>query len=493
MLYDVVIIGAGVVGSALFRELSRYQLSTLLIEKENDVALGSSRANSAIVHAGYDPPTGSFMARFNVEGNRIYPKLCQDLSVPFRANGSMIVALTEADLSHLEKLYENGVKNNVEGLEIVSAQAVKNLEPNLKDDICGALLAPTGGIVDSYEFTTALAENGAVNGGEVLLNSEVVSIQKRGTEGEILEDKNKDGFFEIGLRNGKCVKARFLVNAAGIYSDFVQGLIGKKRFTVTPRKGEYYILDKKQGNLVDRTIFMCPSKLGKGVLISPTVHGNLLVGPDAQDGNDKDDFSTTRQGLDFVKQTSRLLSDKVDFSDSIRNFAGLRALPDGKDFIIEVDPDVSGLINLAGIKSPGLTSAPAIANYAVDLLANSGLDLHEKKVFIPNREVIRFSALSDVEKVEVIAKDPLFGRVVCRCEQVTEGEIVEAIRRPLGARTLDGVKRRCRPGAGRCQGGFCYPKVLEILARETGLPEASIEKDKSGSYVLLGCTKVVPE
>ncbi len=493
MLYDVVIIGAGVVGSALFRELSRYQLSTLLIEKENDVALGSSRANSAIVHAGYDPPTGSFMARFNVEGNRIYPKLCQDLSVPFQANGSMIVALTEADLSHLEKLYENGVKNNVEGLEIVSAQAVKNLEPNLKDDICGALLAPTGGIVDSYEFTTALAENGAVNGGEVLLNSEVVSIQKRGTEGEILEDKNKDGFFEIGLRNGKCVKARFLVNAAGIYSDFVQGLIGKKRFTVTPRKGEYYILDKKQGNLVDRTIFMCPSKLGKGVLISPTVHGNLLVGPDAQDGNDKDDFSTTRQGLDFVKQTSRLLSDKVDFSDSIRNFAGLRALPDGKDFIIEVDPDVSGLINLAGIKSPGLTSAPAIANYAVDLLANSGLDLHEKKVFIPNREVIRFSALSDVEKAEVIAKDPLFGRVVCRCEQVTEGEIVEAIRRPLGARTLDGVKRRCRPGAGRCQGGFCYPKVLEILARETGLPEASIEKDKSGSYVLLGCTKVVPE
>ena len=493
MLYDVAIIGAGVVGSALFRELGRYQLSTVLIEKENDVSLGSSRANSAIVHAGYDPPTGSFMARFNVEGNRLYPQLCQELSVPFRANGSMIVALTEADLSHLRMLYENGVKNNVERLEIISAQAAKTLEPNLKDDICGALLAPTGGIVDSYEFTTALAENGVVNGGEILLNSEVVSIQKCGADGEVLTDKNKDGFFVVGLRNGKSVKARFLVNAAGIYADVVQSLVGKKRFSVTPRKGEYYILDKKQGNLVDRTIFMCPSKLGKGVLISPTVHGNLLVGPDAQDGSDKTDFSTTRQGLDFVKQTSRLLSDKVDFSDSIRNFAGLRALPDGKDFIIEIDPDVSGLINLAGIKSPGLTSAPAIAKYSVELLSNCGLDLHEKNNFIPNREVVRFSALSDSEKAEVISKDPLFGRVVCRCEQITEGEIVQAIRRPLGARTLDGVKRRCRPGAGRCQGGFCGPKVLEILARETGLPEVSIEKDKSGSLVLIGSTKVVSQ
>ena len=321
----------------------------------------------------------------------------------------------------------------------------------------------------------------------------MVSIQKCGADGEVLTDKNKDGFFVVGLRNGKSVKARFLVNAAGIYSDVVQSLVGKKRFSVTPRKGEYYILDKKQGNLVDRTIFMCPSKLGKGVLISPTVHGNLLVGPDAQDGSDKTDFSTTRQVLDFVKQTSRLLSDMVDFSDSIRNFAGLRALPDGKDFIIEIDPDVSGLINLAGIKSPGLTSAPAIAKYSVELLSNCGLDLHEKNNFIPNREVVRFSVLSDSEKAEVISKDPLFGRVVCRCEQITEGEIVQAIRRPLGARTLDGVKRRCRPGAGRCQGGFCGPKVLEILARETGLPEVSIEKDKSGSLVLIGSTKVVSQ
>ena len=234
---------------------------------------------------------------------------------------------------------------------------------------------------------------------------------------------------------------------------------------------------------------MCPSKLGKGVLISPTVHGNLMVGPDAQDGDDKEDFSTTKQGLDFVRNMSKLLSDKVDFGDAIRNFAGLRSLPDGKDFIIERDPDVAGLVNLAGIKSPGLTSAPAIALYAVQLLADCGLELNDNPDFNPNREEIRFSSLSDEEKLKLVAKNPLYGRVICRCEEVTEGEIVDAIRRPLGARTLDAVKRRCRPGSGRCQGGFCGPRVLEILSRELGVERESIQKDKDGSYILLGNTK----
>lgn len=489
MTYDVAIIGAGVIGSALFRELGKYRLSTALIEKENDVALGCSRANSAIVHAGYDPPTGTLMARFNVEGNRMYPQLCAELSVPFRQNGSLIVALTDDELPQLQRLYENGIRNGVEGLEVVDADAVRLLEPNLKESIRGALVAPTGGIVGSYEFTTALAENGVVNGGKVLLNSEVVKIDKLDKDGVLLEDKKRDGYFRITFKNGSSVDARFIVNAAGIYSDDVQQFIGKKRFSVKPRKGEYYILDKRQGNLVDRTIFMCPSKLGKGVLISPTVHGNLLVGPDAQDGDDKEDFSTTKQGLDFVRNMSKLLSDKVDFGDAIRNFAGLRSLPDGKDFIIERDPDVAGLVNLAGIKSPGLTSAPAIALYAVQLLADCGLELNDNPDFNPNREEIRFSALSDEEKLKLVAKNPLYGRVICRCEEVTEGEIVDAIRRPLGARTLDAVKRRCRPGSGRCQGGFCGPRVLEILSRELGVERESIQKDKDGSYILLGNTK----
>ena len=489
MTYDVAIIGAGVIGSALFRELGKFRLSTVLIEKENDVALGCSRANSAIVHAGYDPPTGTLMARFNVEGNRMYPRLCDELSVPFRQNGSLIVALTDDELPQLHNLYENGTRNGVEGLEIVDADAVRSLEPNLKESIRGALVAPTGGIVGSYEFTTALAENGVVNGGEVLLNSEVVKIEKLAKNGIPLEDNKREGYFRLTFKNGSSVDARFIVNAAGIYSDVVQQLIGEKRFTVKPRKGEYYILDKRQGGLVDRTIFMCPSKLGKGVLISPTVHGNLLVGPDAQDGEDKEDFSTTKQGLEFVRNMSRLLSDKVDFGDAIRNFAGLRSLPDGKDFIIERDPDVAGLVNLAGIKSPGLTSAPAIASYAVQLLADCGLELKENPDFNPNRTEVRFSSLSDEERIALVAKDPRYGRVVCRCEEVTEGEIVDSIRRPLGARTLDGVKRRCRPGSGRCQGGFCGPRVLEILSRELGVSRESILKDKDGSYILLGDTK----
>ena len=489
MTYDVAIIGAGVVGSALFYELGKYNLKRALVEKENDVALGSSRANSAIVHAGYDPPNGTMLARFNVEGNRLYPKLCEELSAPYRQNGSLIVALCEEDLAHLHALYENGTKNGVEGLEIVGAETVRQMEPNLQPGICGALVAPTGGIVGSYEFTTALAENGVINGGDVLLNSEVAKIEKFSKEGAKLDDARKEGFFRLTFTDGRTLEARFIVNAAGIYSDAVQQLIGKKRFSVSPRKGEYYILDKRQGQLVDRTIFMCPSKLGKGVLISPTVHGNLLVGPDAQDGDDKTDFSTSRQGLDFVRRTSNLLSEKVDFRDSIRNFAGLRALPDGKDFIIELDPDVVGMVNLAGIKSPGLTSAPAIAKYAVELLANVGLDLQENRNFNPNREQIRFAELSDEEKSKLIVKNPAYGRVICRCEQVTEGEIIDAIRRPLGATTVDGVKRRCRPGSGRCQGGFCGPRVIDILARELGVDRESIVKDKVGSRILIGKTK----
>lgn len=489
MLYDVAIIGAGVIGSALFRELGKFSLRTVLIEKENDVSLGSSRANSAIVHAGYDPPYGTMLARFNVEGNRLYPKLCEELSVPFRKNGSLIVALCEEDLSLLQALYENGTRNGVEHLEIIDAAAVRQIEPNLQSSICGALLAPTGGIVGAYEFTTALAESGVINGGEILLNSNVVNIEKFDKSGEKLKDASKEGFFRVTFENGNSIDARFVVNAAGIFSDSIQQLVGKPRFSVTPRKGEYYILDKRQGNLVDKTIFMCPSKLGKGVLISPTVHGNLLVGPNAQDGDDKEDFSTSGQGLDYVRRTSALLSDKVDFRDSIRNFAGLRALPSGKDFIIELDPDVSGLLNLAGIKSPGLTSAPAIAKFSVDLLANAGLDLKEKKDFQPLRNKVHFAEMSSAEKAALIKKDPAYGRVVCRCEQITEGEIVESIRSPLGAKTLDGVKRRCRPGSGRCQGGFCGPRVLEILARELNVPRDMLIKDKEGSYILIGKTK----
>lgn len=489
-MYDAAIIGAGIIGSALFRELGKYRSSIVLVEKENDVALGASRANSAIAHAGYDPPTGSFAARFNVEGNRLYPKLCEELSVPFKQNGSLIVALSDEDLPTLRQLYDNGAKNGVERLELLDAEGVRRLEPNLLPSICGALHAPTGGIVGAYELTTALAENGVVNGGELRLNAEVVKIVKFDANGAPAENlAEKGGFFRLFFADGTSLDARFVVNAAGLFSDAVQQLIGKPRFSVFPRKGEYFILDRRQGELVSRTIFTCPSKLGKGVLVSPTVHGNLLVGPNAQDGDDKTDVATTRSGLDFVREASAQITDKIDFRDTIRNFAGLRAQPNGSDFIIELDPDVAGLLNLAGIKSPGLTSAPAIAKYAVELLANAGLDLKENPDFNPNRVETRFAALSDAEKSELVRKDPRFGRIICRCEQITEGEIVESIRRPVGARTIDGVKRRCRPGCGRCQGGFCGPRVLEILARELGIEPEQVEKDRAGSFLLTGKTK----
>lgn len=489
MLYDIAIIGAGVIGAALFQELGKFRTKSVLIEKENDVALGGSRANSAIVHAGYDPPVGSLMAKFNVEGNQLYPKLCEELSVPFHQNGSLVVALCEEDKVILRQLYENGVRNGVKGLELIDAEAVLSLEPQLHSSICGALLAPTGGIVGAYEFTIALAENGIFNGGEVLLNSKVVKIEKFLVGGKKLNDLKKDGFFRLTFSSGKFIEARYVINAAGGYSAIVQQLIGSRRFSVIPRRGEYYILDKRQGNIVDHTIFMCPSELGKGVLISPTVHGNLLVGPNAQDCTNREDFSTSRNGLDFVRKTSALLSNKIDFRDSIRNFAGLRAIPSTGDFIIELDPDVSGLINLAGIKSPGLTSAPAIAKYVVGLLADSGLDLREKKDFNPYRFQTYFFELSDSEKEELIRKNPSFGRIVCRCEKISEGEILESIHRVLGATTLDGVKRRCRPGSGRCQGGFCAPRVLDILARELGETRDLLTKDKNGSYILTGKTK----
>ena len=480
-IFDAAIVGAGIVGSALFRELSRFRLSLVLLEKENDVSLGASRANSAIVHAGYDPPTGSLMAKMNVAGNALYPKLCGELSVPFKNNGSLICALSDDDLPKIDALLENGRKNGVPNLERLDRDSVHALEPNLSDLIVGALYAKSGGIVGAYEMTTALAENGVVNGGELKLNFAVERIQKIASE--------EGDVFEITSAGGETVRARYLVNAAGVYADAVNNLIAKPSFEIHPRKGEYFVFDKSQGRLAERTLFVCPGKLGKGVLVSPTVHGNLIAGPDAQDGVGRDETATSAEGLAFVRQNAALLTDKLNFRESIRNFAGLRAVSTAHDFIVAESPDVPCFFNLAGIKSPGLTSAPAIAEYARDLLADAGLKLIEKPDFNPNRHETRFMSLPADEKAELIRSNPAFGRVICRCESITEGEIVESIRRPVGATTLDGVKRRCRPGCGRCQGGFCGPRVLEILARELGKKRPEIFQDRNGSYILTERTK----
>ncbi len=476
-MYDVAIIGAGVIGASIFRELTKYNLKVVVLEKEKDVSMGTSKANSAIIHAGYDPKVGTLMAKYNVKGNEMFEDLCKDLDVPFKRNGSLIIGFSDEDMETIKKLYENGNKIGVKGLKILSKEEVLEKEPNLNDEVVGALYAPTGGIVGPFEYTIALMENGVANGGEILLNSEVSDIKK------------ENNIFKITTKNGKIIESKYVINAAGVHADDVHNLICKESFKITPRKGEYFVMDKTQGNVVSHTIFQCPSKLGKGILVTPTVHGNLLVGPDAEDLDDKEDVKTEGERLAFIREKSLKTTNKVNFRESIRNFAGLRATSDRGDFIVEEAEDVKNFIDVAGIKSPGLSSAPAIAEDVVLILKDCGLDLEENKNFNPIRREIRFMELSPEEKAEVIKKDPRYGRIICRCESITEGEIVASIKRCFGNMTLDGVKRRCRPGMGRCQGGFCGPKVQEIIARELKLNMEDINLEKDGSYILVGKTK----
>lgn len=475
-MYDIAIIGAGVIGTSIFRELTKYNLKVVVLEKEKDVSMGTSKANSAIVHAGYDPKEGTLMAKFNVKGNEMFEDLCKELSVPFKRNGSLIVAFNDEDMNTVHDLCENGTKIGVKGLKILTREEVLEKEPNLSSEIAGALYAPTGGIVGPFEYTIALAENGVANGGEIKLEKEVVSIEK-------------NDLFKITTKDGEVIESRFVINAAGLYADKIHNLICKESFKIIPRSGEYFVMDKSQGSLFTHTIFQCPSKLGKGVLVTPTVHGNLLVGPDARDIEDKEDLGTVGEGLNFVREASMRTTKKVNFREGIRNFAGLRANPDKGDFIVEENENVKGFIDVAGMKSPGLSSAPAIALEVIDILGKAECKLEEKTNFNGKREQIHFMELSAKEKAELIRKNPQYGRMTCRCESITEGEIVDAIHRSFGVLSLDGIKRRCRPGMGRCQGGFCGPRVQEIIAREYNIPLEDVVQEKSGSYILLGKTK----
>ena len=475
-MYDVAIIGAGVIGTSIFRELTKYNLKVVMIEKEKDVSMGTSKANSAIVHAGYDPKQGTLMAKYNVKGNEMFEDMCKELSVPFKRNGSLIIGFDDEDMKTINDLYENGNRNNVKGLRILNRDEVLEMEPNLSEEVKGALFAPTGGIVGPFEFTIALAENGVQNGGEIKLNKEVVKIEK-------------DNTFKITAKDGEVIESRFIVNAAGLYADKIHNLICEESFKINPRSGEYFVLDKNQGTLVKHTIFQCPSKMGKGVLVTPTVHGNLLVGPDAIDIEDKEDLGTTGEGLNAVREASFKTTTKVNFRESIRNFAGLRAQPSTGDFIVEENDKVKGFVDAAGMKSPGLSSAPAIALGVVEILENAGCELEKNPNFDGRREQVHFMELSNKEKAELIKKNPEYGRIICRCESITEGEIVDAIHRSFGTLSIDGIKRRCRPGMGRCQGGFCGPRVQEIIAREYNISLDDVVLEKSGSYILFGKTK----
>ncbi len=472
--YDVAVIGAGVVGCAIARQLSRYQLKLALIDAAEDVAMGASRANSAIVHAGYDCPPGSVEARMNVKGNAMYDKWCEELDVPLQRIGSLVIGFDEQDEEVLKDLYERGIKNGVPGMELISGDRAREIEPALSADVTAALYAATGAISCPYQMTIACAENAKENGCEWLMNHPVTSLKKV-----------EDGI-EI-IAGGETIIAKYVVNAAGVFSDEISAMMGDTSFTINPRKGEYMLLDRTSTN-VKTVIFQTPSKLGKGVLVSPTVDGNMFAGPTAVNQKDKLDTSVSQEGIDQLSVLSRKSVPSINLRGVITSFAGVRAQPSTGDFVIGLSEVCDRLVQAAGICSPGLTSAPAIAEEIETILRGAGLELTEKENYNPTRKAIpEFRHLSNEERAKLIEKDSRYGRIICRCETITEGEIVEAIKR--GARSLDGVKRRTRAGMGRCQGGFCGPRVMEILSRELGIPMTELTKFGGNSRLLTGVLK----
>lgn len=474
-MYDVAIIGCGIIGAAAAYELSKYQLKIAVLERENDIADGTTKANSAIIHAGYDPEPGTMMAKLNVEGARLAKELCTKLDVPYKQIGSLVLAFSKEELPTLKQLYERGLANGVPGLALLDAAQTHDLEPELNPQVCGALYAPTAAIVSPWEYALALAETAVRNGAELFLNSGVQAIRL------------VDDIYEIETASGS-FQAKYILNAAGIHTAEIHNLAAKPEFEIHPNRGEYYLLDKTEGNRVSRVIFQCPTAVGKGILVAPTVHGNLIVGPNAEDVAGEN-VATTSAGLDYVARMAKKSVPQVNLRESIRNFAGVRAVADIDDFIIGESKTAPRFINLAGIKSPGLSAAPAIAKMALDLLVRLDLTLEKKDCFIDTRRRVRFKELSAKEKAELVAENPAYGRVICRCETITEGEILDALHSPIPPCSIDGVKRRCNAGMGRCQGGFCGPRVLEILRRELHMSPESILQDKEGTYIIVGETK----
>jgi len=472
-MLDVLVIGCGIVGAAAAMELSKYQLQVAVLEKENDVANGTTKANSAILHAGYDPVPGTLMARLNVRGVELAKELCEKLDVPYRQCGSLVLAFTPAECGTLETLRQRGEANGVPGLRVLTGAEAREMDPQLSDQVQAALYAPTAAICSPWEYCLALAETALRNGARLHLETQVTGMEKQ-AEGWLVHTDQGD------------FAARYVINAAGVCADAVHDMALPHAFSIRPSRGEYYLLDKSEGSRVSHTIFQCPNENGKGVLVSPTVHGNLIVGPNAApvEGNDT---ATTADGLEFVRTTAAKSVPQIAFGQSIRNFAGVRAHgAEVNDFILQ---EQEGFVDAAGICSPGLSAAPAIAEYLVELLREAGLELVPKEDFVCQRRRVRFKELSPEQRAELVRQDPAYGRVICRCETITEGEILEAMKGLIPPRSVDGVKRRVNVGMGRCQGGFCGPRVVEILARELDLTPQQVQQDQKGTWLLWGETK----
>jgi len=474
--FDVAIIGAGVIGAAIARELSKYQLKVVVLERENDVCIGTTKANSAIIHAGYDPKEGTLMAKLNVEGNAMFDQLCEELDVPFERNGSLVVAFDDEQLAQIEGLKKRGEANGVPELYLLSKEELLAIEPNISPEATGALHAKTGGIIDPMLLNISLMESAVANDVECVLNFNVESISQE-EEGYVISAKDQK------------VRAKFVVNAAGVYADTVHNMAAEPAFKTILRRGQYFLLDKSQDGIVKSTVFPCPDKIGKGILVVPSIHGNILLGPASDFPTEKEDLATTEEVLYEARTGAKKLIPTVNPWTCIRQFSGLRAETDIDDFIIGEAKDAPGFIDVAGIKSPGLSAAPAIGVYTVAILKDKGLALDEKETFDP---IVKRKLLIDMTREEqnaLIKEKPLYGRVICRCENITEGDILDSIHRSPGATTVEGVKRRCRAGMGRCQAGFCGPRVQQILARELNKPLEEIMLEKEGSYILTGRTK----
>ena len=474
--YDAVVIGAGVTGSAIARELSRYQAEICVLEKGEDVCTGTSKANSAIVHGGFDAKTGSLKAKMNVLGNRMMTQVAEELDVPFRRNGAFVLCFDENDMPALKELYERGVTNGVENLKILTGDEAREMEPALSDTVVAALFCPSSGIVCPFELTLGFAENAEKNGVEFKFECGVQNIRR------------ENDLYILETEQGE-IETRAVINAAGVHADEIHDMLLPHAFTITPRRGEYCLLDKTTGGLVDKTIFQLPGKYGKGILVTPTVHGNTLIGPTADDHDDKEATNTTRQGLDHVCSAARRSVPSVPVRQVITSFAGNRAHEDNHEFIIEELADAPHFVDCSGIESPGLTSSPAIGERVAQIV--SGL-LHAQKNPAWNgsrKGVLNPKTLSEEDYAALIRENPAYGNIICRCEMITEGEILDAIHRPLGARSLDGVKRRTRAGMGRCQTGFCSPRTMEILARELGISQLEITKNGGSSNMVVGLSK----
>lgn len=484
-MYDILIIGAGITGTFLARELAHYELNIALLDKEDDIACGATMANSAIIHSGHDPKPGTLKARLNVKGNQMYESVCRELGCAFRRCSAFVAASSPQEEQILDTL-ERQARDRGVPVNRLEQTAARRKEPHLSDSVTSVLELPSTGIITPWEVAIALAEEAVLNGTGLFLCHRVEAIR-------VTDNPSCGRHFQITARTPDKIthifQSRYVIDAAGVYADTVLAMAssgqsgpGKIPFFITPRKGEYFVLDHEQTPLVSRVIYPVPSEKGKGVLAVPTIHGNLLIGPSSDFTDDRDDVGNTAAALAYVrKEISKTVKD-VPFSKVIRNFAGLRPTGSTHDFVMEEAPGLPGFILAAAIESPGLTAAPAIAEYIINTILAPKLTLKRKNDWRRRRPFLSLKGSGAAQYNERIRENPAFGRIVCRCEQITEGEVLDAIHRPAGARTIKGVKKRCRPGMGRCQGGFCEPLITEILSRELGLrPEELLHRERGVS------------